>query len=279
LASWIVAIAWLALLSSAAGCRLIDRPSAASLLGDAASLPTSDDRMVLEVYFVRAPLADHQLCESIWADVDEQCLPASLRRTLSQHGFRVGKVGSQLPPAVEAVLQSAGDSPQGAMPDGGDAVEPTVTRQELHLRPHRRGEIVTSPVRDRLTVMTIENGELVGRVYDEAQGLLAVKCHPQGDGRVALELVPELRHGLARQRWVGDDGMFRLDAGQSKTVLEALTLRTELAPGQMLVLGPCDQPPRSLGRDFLCDEKAGKAVQKLMVVRLVRSPFDDALTP
>jgi hypothetical protein len=38
-----------------------------------------------------------------------------------------------------------------------------------------------------------------------------------------------------------------------------------------------EQPLRSLGRDFLSSTNSGKAVQKLLVVRLVQSEYDDTL--
>jgi hypothetical protein len=96
---------------------------------------------------------------------------------------------------------------------------------------------------------------------------------------VRIELAPELRHGPSRQRWVGEDGMFHLETGQQKIVFDQLRMTATLSPGQILVLGPQDQPPRSLGRDFLADTSSGKSVQKLVLLRLVATPSDDSLMP
>jgi hypothetical protein len=248
------------------GCRAV-QPVEPQLRGQHRLLPLTDERILLEVFFLRMPL-DDQTVETIWNEVDEQHLPSRRRRSLAQHGMRAGVIGSRLPLELERLLASV-EKGGGAVPADADSAEAAncATVQQLHLRPGRRGEVVTSPNHDRLTVLTFQNGELRGRTYDNAQALFQVTCRPQEDGRVLVEMLPELRHGVPRQRFVGTDGIVRLEAGRDTITFDNLALQGTLTPGDMLLVGCLSDPPRSLGRDFLTDG-TDRPVQKLLVLRL-----------
>jgi hypothetical protein len=91
---------------------------------------------------------------------------------------------------------------------------------------------------------------------------------------VRLQITPELRHGQARQRVIGDEGVFRLEAGQAKETFDTLQVEFDLAVGQCAVLGACAEPARSLGREFFVDG-AGNGLEKLVVLRIARAPSGD----
>jgi hypothetical protein len=60
-------------------------------------------------------------------------------------------------------------------------------------------------------------------------------------------------------------------------ILDELRISAVLSPTQYVLIGARDQPLRSLGRDFLSSVNSGKPVQKLLVLRLVKSEYDDTL--
>ena len=104
---------------------------------------------------------------------------------------------------------------------------------------------------------------------------------PQSDGRVRIELTPELHHDHARQQWVGDQAMWRLEASRPKRVFDDLRISAVLSSGSMLLLG--SQPDRagSLGHSFFM-EGAGqdnRMEQKLLLVRLCQTQHDDLIVP
>jgi hypothetical protein len=269
----------LAVLSLAAGCSLLSvDPQQPDAAPKGLAKVLADDRIAVEVFFVHVPAADQPQIDDAWREVDEQALPATLRQNLGQHGFRVGVVGSQLPSAIDEILRTQGSTATAsqAQADISEA-QPIVSRQELRLRPGKRGEIVPSPVHEKLTVMTWKDGELTGRTYESVQGKFRVQCQPQGDGRVRVELTPELHHGKPKRQWIGDDGVWRLDTGQERILFEELRISALLSPSQYLLIAARDQPLRSLGRDFLSSANSGKPVQKLLVLRLVKSDYDDTL--
>ena len=61
--------------------------------------------------------------------------------------------------------------------------------------------------------------------------------------RVQLDLLPELHHGEPQQRWIGDDGVIRLETSRPKRVFDELRMKISLAPGQMLVVAAAPAGP------------------------------------
>ena len=143
----------------------------------------------------------------------------------------------------------------------------------------QRSEILASGVYPQLPVLMCESGQLCGQTYNQAQGVFAVKSFPQPDGRVRLELAPELQHDQPRQRWVGGQGMLRLEASRPKREFDDMTLSTDLAPGAMLVLSSLPNRPGSLGHHFFTESEGGRREQKLLIVRLSQTQHDGLFNP
>lgn len=278
------ATAWMAASVAGAampGCRLIQPPEDAPLTEQSTLLSplAGNDHIALEVFFVHVPLGDELTADAIWHDVDEQHFAADLRGRLAQHGFRAGVASGALPAKLQELLDANGSTSAAEESDSTDTGEaqPMASRQELRMRPGGKGEIVPCPPRESLTLMTVDKGELTGRTLRAAQGRFVVRCQAEGDGRVRVALAPQIQHGEVRRRFVGGDGAFRPDISQDKIEFEQLTVAAHLAEGQMIVLGALPHPLSSLARDFLTDESSGKPVQKMLVLRLVESQYDDAL--
>ena len=242
----------------------------------------SPDSVVLEIFFVRFPFGDPGVNRQLWQEVDEQHFPAELRRRLSRNGFRVGLLSGQLPLSLSKLLEledkpvPTGDAEQTKLDDLESP--PRCLRRRLQIRTGRRSEIVTSGVYDQLPVLICEPGQLWGQTYSQAQALLAVKALPERDGRVRLELVPELHHDQARQRWVGSQGTLRLEAGRPRRVFDEMGISATLVPGSMLILSSLPERRGSLGHHFFT-EQGGQLEQKLLVVRLAQTKHDDLFAP
>ena len=117
----------------------------------------------------------------------------------------------------------------------------------------QRYEIAASGVIEKMPVLVSEAGETRGLTYEEAQGIFALHVAPQADGRVQLELVPEIHHGQNRQHWVGDQSIFRLETGRPKRAFEELKLAAVMGPGAMLLLGSQPNRQGSLGHYFFLE--------------------------
>jgi hypothetical protein len=243
------------------------------LLRPAAASPES---VTLEIFFVRAPWADPQLNGPLWERIDEQHFPAELRRRLAGNGLRAGLIGGQVPAELAAFMHLT-DKQQPQKLEQRDVsleAEPDVRRRLLQLRSGRRGEILASDIYPSLPLLISDAGQVRGRTYEKAQGLFAILATPQPDRRVELILTPELHYGEARQQWSGStrDGILQLKMARPKETFADLELKTLLAPGQMLILSCLPDRPGSLGYHFFHDESGRGEEQKVLVVRLVKTP-------
>src|SRR5262245_52312383 len=109
-----------------AGCRFIDRRPVGSPLLSPAEM--GEDAVTLQVFFARCAVGDSELNGPLWNELDEQELPAALRRNLAANGFRAGLVGIQVPMSLSRLLQPSKDdgSAQGEGKPVGDG-PPAVT--------------------------------------------------------------------------------------------------------------------------------------------------------
>jgi len=272
--AWMV----LALVASSAGCK-VPLPKGKSPLRPP---QMSADTCVLEVFFVRFPFGDSQANVRLWEEIDEQHFPAELRRRLAGNGFRAGMVGGQMPMELSRLLElqdkpvPKGDANQVSVADLES--DPRVVRRHLPIRFRGRKEIVASGVYEELPVLICESGRLCGQTYAQAQGLLAVKAFALSDGRVDLEIVPELHYGKPRQRWVGDQGSWRLEAGRRRRAFSDMQLKATLAPGSMLILSSLPNRTATLGHHFFTEGDA-ELEQKLLVIRLAQTQHDGLFSP
>ncbi len=238
----------------------------------------SSDAVVLEVFFARFPLGDPEVNGGLWREIDEQPFGTQNRHALERNGFRAGVVGGQVPLALSQLLEMKDEAPSA---DGVSRLsveqmraDPRVVHRRMSLRPACRSEVVASRMYDEMTVLRCEAGGLCGRTYQKALGLFALTAFPRHDGRVEIELVPEVHHGDPARRWVGDQGVFRLDTGRDKQAFTDLAVTATLAPGEMLALTCLPGRDGSLGHYFFTDASSGDPQQKLLLVRVAQTQHD-----
>jgi len=243
----------------------------------------SPDSVVLEVFRVRFPFGDPEANVDLWQEVDEQHVPADVRRRLARNGFRVGLLGGQVPIPLSRLLQlKKKPAPTGEATEVRVAQledRPAVERAHITVRSGARAEVVASGEYEKLPALVVgESGELGGQTYEHAQGVLAVRAFPLPDGRVKLEVTPEVLHDAPRPRWVGKHGMWRIETGRPRRAFDELALEATLSPGSMLVLSSLPNRPGSLGHYFLTEDEE-QLTQKLILVRLCQTQHNEVCAP
>ncbi len=243
----------------------------------------SPDSVALDMFFIRFPFGDPTVNEKLWEQIDEQQLPPDLRERLTRNGFRVGIISGQIPSELSKLMTLTDKpAPQEGESQGSHVTnleaEPRVTQRHLQVRAGKRAEILASSIYPELPVLTCKQGQISGQTYYQAQGIFAARSLPQPDGRIRLELLPELHHGPPRQRWVGNQGMLRLDTGRPKEVYDDLAMSADMAPGAMLVLSSLPNRPGSLGHHFFTQGE-GQIEQKLLVIRFSQTQHDGLFNP
>ena len=272
--------AWLCacLLAYAAGCRSLtllpggaDAPTDPTADGDA-TRPAART-IPVEVVFVRHEEHDADLGVELWKEVDEQVLDDALRRRLATNGLRAGIVTGGLPPHLAArILPDRIDQAST-----GDllATDAPLAKRLLRLLPGRRSEILVAAGIRELVLLEEREGQVQGGTFHDASGLLELKLRPAADGRVRVELVPEIRHGPLERSWVGEEGMFRMEAGQRRHRRDDLAFGLDLREGDLLVLGCAGAKAATLGDALLRDQGGDRSTRRLLVVR----PLGRAVDP
>jgi hypothetical protein len=238
----------------------------------------SPDSVALDMFTVRFPMADAEINGRLWEEIDEQHFPPQLRNRLRQYGFRVGVVGAPVPIELSRLLELTEAPPPTEL--GTNAVdlqsESTVLRRHLQLPARSPGQIVSSDFYDNLPVFCRDpdTGYVSGGTLKSAQCIFAIHACPEPDGRVRVELVPEVHHGEAKRGFARENGVIRFKAERPKRTFDELTITAVLAPGQMIVLSGLPDRPGSLGHHFLTEDSSGDVEQKLLVIRLSQTQHD-----
>lgn len=264
-----------AVCAALAGCHLFEpHGSGRSPL---APLQPSPESVGLEIFSARFASTDGSINGELWNEVDEQQLPSELRRQLAQSGFRVGVVGVNPPAILARLLKLAGEP---VSPEEKDKVdvghEPLVTARALFTQVGWRNEVIASKTFDQLSLLERDGDQVTGRTYPKAEGRLALKAFTESDGRVAIELTPELHYGEQQQKWSATDGVLRPESFRPKKTYEHLRLRVPLAPGQMLIMSCLPDRTGSVGYYFFTEPSGEESAQKLVLIRIAQAGQDSS---
>lgn len=235
----------------------------------------SDETVTLEIARVALSSADELAIAAIWDEIDEQNLPLEKRRELDENGFRVGVISFHMPAPLRAIM-SRSKGERGL--NGSEMVR--VDGEEMVAVNHRRfprgkrGEYILVPARSELALLESENGILTGETYREAECKLILTAFPQNDGRVRIDVTPEIHHGIPRQHYAAGEGMLRIETRKERKVLEQVGFSATLQAGQTLILSGTEHL-KGLGQAYFEREQGGTRRRQLLLIRLAGTQFDD----
>jgi hypothetical protein len=221
------------------------------------------DAILLQVVFVERPADDSLVRHLVWQDLDQVgAVPPATRSLLIDHGFRVGLAGAQPPPALQTLL--------GLTAEVGDPLldDRLMNVRRLGLRPGQDTELLThrEPFQGTLTYRLEGRSEDVS--YRDARCLLRVKPHRLDNGWVRVDFTPEIHHGDARLRHTPTEAGWTLHAGQQADIRQSLKFSVTLNTGELAVIGCEADASGTPASAFFGSTEAGRAVQRLLVVRL-----------
>jgi hypothetical protein len=248
------------------------------------AIQTPPDSVALEILFIQFPFGDPEINGPLWTEIDEQEIDTALRQRLDANGIRAGVISGQLPAALERLINPPDEAPKkvAADPDLVDVRKrPTSRGRRLQVT---AGEPFLIPVtgdkerHESLTILTRnEAGEVEGRTFTKVRGVFDAKAFALSDGRVRLELEPQIEYGDAKQQFAhGEGGSLQIRLAPSREVYQSLRLEAVVSRGQMLVLSSAPDRLGSLGRHYFSEEIEGSREQKLLLIRLANSGTPDA---
>lgn len=233
--------------------------------------------VVLEVAFLR--VSPKEPLDQLWQQIDEQHLDQKIRRNLTENGIRSGVMGAQLPAELQELMASTGRDKSSPSGESLVAESATAPYRKLQNRPGEPSELIVVPeISERKVVLFSEEGRVRAEAFDEGQVLLVVRGYPAGDGTVRVDLLPEIKHGDIKQKWVPGNGTFLYDAAREVKTFDQLRLSAVLSPGQTLLITGTDEA-RGLG-GLLFARGAGESSERLiLLLRLAQTQYDDLFAP
>ena len=238
--------------------------------------------MPIELTFVRYAEDDAELKTTLWNLVDDQFLPGDLRHRLAGNGLRLGLIRGLIPPELSARLTPTAEATGTEPADSPLATDRAVIRRVVQTLAGQSNEIVVTPRVDELVLLERDSRSaaeaLSGHTYRAASAIFDVRVTPAADGGTELELLPLIRHGAVERNWIGDDGAFRLEAGQQRTVLDRLIVNLPLPADGTLIISCAGEPSSSIGDAFFRDPRGRHDGCRLLVIRLLARATDPMFT-
>jgi hypothetical protein len=249
-------------LALALGCTPVEKVTSTSWLPRRHPFqgPTGADVVQMRVALVEVRPGEAEwnyVNGGLWQLADESLVDEDRRDAMAESGFRVGKLGTQPPPALLALLTSKrfNPSPRDLSFRTGDPRPLTVGPTLAHCR-YRAGR----------------DGEPV--VLEQADCALVVTAARGPDGQAVLRVTPEVQHGDAKPVYRVDEkaGSLTSHAERPAESYPQMGWETELALNEYLVVGGSFERAESLGHQFFVRPDEAPPVQRLLVIQMGAAP-------
>ena len=216
----------------------------------------------LEVLFVERPSDDPLLGPMLWREVDQiTAIPAETRELLQQNGFRVGHVGSSLPPTVQTLLGIVGKD------DVGGNAKPLVGSRKS-LPPGMDTEVQTGEERESCELKIVQGDQVSRHDYQFARSLFRLKSARLQDGWVRIDFQPEIHHGENRVRHTPTDEGWAFRSRQNVDARHAHQFSLTMNVGELALITAAPDQPESMGDLFFCRDDHGIKKQRVLIVRV-----------
>ena len=268
---------------SLAGCRSIVTPQW-SLEDEVTKTTLSSpqlarDAVILEIAFIRVPAKINSSDSTFWPAIDETHLSVNDRKRLSQNGIRCGLIAGALPDSLNELINGDANTVDLEALTGGLNLNLENRNQRLQFRAGQAGQIVMSKsVKENITVITSDAQYAAAERFSQAQCQFQIKTYPQGDGRVRIELIPQIHHGDPRAEFTGQEGAWLLKTQRAVKQYDTVPIEALISPGESLLLS-ADSHNKGLGRQFFVINDDDEKTNHLLLMRLVHTQYDDLFAP
>ncbi len=243
--------------------------------------PMMPGAVALEIAVAQIDQDQLETLDKLWNQLDHQAIELETRKRLDQNGLRVGVIPPKSPELLNQLLDDKSIDTSQLEPwqqqyvrSGHDKRRSLILHERIQ---NGEGEAHEVPVSDVLPVaswsVTTSDSQFTGQ-GEQVRGFIKLVTYPKGDGRVTIELVPQIHHGRQRPTiGVAEDAFFFKNQ-QSVQVLKELRVMYSVRPGETLILGPNAQL-EALGGVMFGHGQRNDFWHRLLLIRLVRTQHDD----
>ncbi len=205
----------------------------------------SPDAIALEIAI--AELEPDQIpdLDALWAEVDEGKLPLQTRRNLDRNGLRCAVVPVRTPAPlfrlvepVEIDRDSLEPWQQELYDEGLVQPVPRMTmHKQIQIREGGHHSLQTSAVYPQTGWIVHSDENRTAGTGRNVRGVCRITTYPQGDGSVRIVVLPQIHHGIPRQKFGVRQSTFLFETAQSIASLDQLKIETTLTLGESLIVG------------------------------------------
>jgi hypothetical protein len=219
--------------------------------------PSGAGVVEMHVALIERPIGDPFINQEVWLVADEQAVPFERKSVLEENGFRVGQIGGTTPAGLQRLLTS----------------EKTCTGRKLFIHNEKPGVVSLGPSLPTCSFDLNLNDNRVPAQFDRAECLLEAVPNLLPDGRIRIQLTPQIRHGDARLTpGVAEDhaGWAILPQKPMETYTP-LHFEINLRPNEYILIGARIDRAGSLGYQTFVRTAEEPPVQRLLVIRACRA--------
>lgn len=223
----------------------------------------------LEYFILERPTNDPLIGNLLWNEMVEIGLfDPEVRSALNTHGMRVGVTSSSPPQALQKLLGDAEEIADDSLPKRALRKH----GQMLVLPSGGHTEAQTSEFHKSCDVNISIDGKLQARTFENARGVVRVEATSEQNGWAKFEFLPEIHHGSHRNRPVaGSRGWQQYETGQNVQKLYGQKFALKLSEGDTVVVTSLGDDESRAGHLFFHAEADGIPIQRLLVIRLLRT--------
>jgi hypothetical protein len=229
--------------------------------------PTGPDAVFIEFAVIERPAGATGINRDVWANVDEQLLPAETRALMSENALRAGVTGGMLSSELESMIANP---------------KSTIGRRQRRLYVNNPAVLTLNgpvPQADYQVRRSLEDPPTTVK-FEQAKFSITMTPSHASDGRITLRCVPEMEY-QDKKSWLptGAVGPGWL-ANRPAERYDSMAWEVTLTPREFLVIGTHNERGSWLGNQIFGGQQGSAQVQRLLIVRTgTLSPADTDWDP
>ncbi len=241
-------------------------------------VPQNREAVHLEIYLVEKPLFDPWMGNKLWKEVDQIAgIDIGIRENLRQNGFRIGRVSSRPPVALQSLLGLTSEFDESRLNNSKG-----ISGRKIFLLPGSETILLTGSNISECQ-FRINNGKESDQEFEEfknANCVFRLRAERLQDGFANLKFIPEIQHGDNKYRHLATEEGWVGRTSKELAPFFHQQFELNLNIGEMAIISVDPGKTGSMGNTFFVSNEENRIPkQRLLVVRLAEMKNMEPLYP